>query len=526
MPFAPEWELEKELSKKDNGLWETLSRIKQAAWDILSRPAITWYTDHGKTHSERVARHIFEILKPLHGAERLNAPELFVILAACYLHDIGMWDLRLKEKTPPFKDKTHPYSPQDYDEIRTRHPQRSAEMIGKNAAYLKNPARTIGLHIPTDFTDPIIEVSKAHGSEHFKGCVSKLATNIPTKRGQPFRGPFLAALLLIGDELDLEEVRAQACLDPITSSFADYPPESSLHIYRHHYITAVEILHDLNPARIRLTFQFPQNSLDYGGDMINWVAAKLRRQCRRTQKIFAAQGLGWDVVIAVKRTPDNWGTRKPLPDEAKPHLKEMTSFRKVVNREELVDLLTGYLPGDFDSSQALLICGDGDSDCETLAEWLRDACAVRKEIKSDYLDINSSSETFAPMDIQTKIENLSGPQNSGIFVLSNLHRADIQLQTWALGSEMAGLLRQPGARPMLVVMFADQDLQPGDQAQVIKRDLPAFSEAQVRHHLEEKLGCPDSQLQIAAIGVNPGNHSSRYIVRTMEDYQNTWIVAS
>jgi hypothetical protein len=520
MPIAPAWELERELFEKDNELWDTLSRIKQAAWDILSTPAIPWYTDHGKTHSERVARHIFEILKPLHGAERLTPPELFVLLAACYLHDIGMWDLRLEEKT-------YPYSPQDYEEIRARHPRRSAEMIGENTAYLRNPDRVINLHIPPDMLDAIIAVSESHGSEYFEACVEELATKISTKHGKPFRGPFLAALLLMGDELDLEEVRAQSCLDPIASSLAAYPPESILHIYRHHYITAVEILHDLNPARIHLTFQFPQNSdvFDYDADMINWVAAKLRRQCRRTQKIFAAHGLGWDVVIAVKRTPDNRGTRKPLPPEARPHLKEMTSSRKVVNREEMVTLLKTYLDGGIDSSQALLVCGAGDSDCETLAEWLRAACAVRKEINWDYLDI-SSLETSDPMHIQEKIVNLGDPEKTGIFVLSNLHQADIQLQTWAFGPELTGLLRRSGARPLAVVMFADQDLQPPDQGLIIKTDLPGFTEAQVRHHLEEKLGCPDSQLNIAAIGVNPGHHSSRYIVRTMEDYQNTWIVAS
>jgi hypothetical protein len=74
-----------------------------------------------------------------------------------------------------------------------------------------------------------------------------------------------------------------------------------------------------------------------------------------------------------------------------------------------------------------------------------------------------------------------------------------------LGSELGQFLNQPGTLPVVVVMFADQDLQPGRPAQVIKRNLPGFTQAQVRYHLEEKLGCPHNQLALAEGGLIPQN---------------------
>lgn len=87
-------------------LYDRIIRIKESA-------KTEWLVDLGKNgydHSERLESYLNKLTKDLQDSENINPAEIFVLLAATYMHDIGY---RYEDKTP--------YSP--------GHPQRSRKMI-------------------------------------------------------------------------------------------------------------------------------------------------------------------------------------------------------------------------------------------------------------------------------------------------------------------------------------------------------------------------------------------------------------
>ena len=83
--------MEKRLMELDPGLHRRVSDSLFALRHVLSRYLLYFpeYTDHAETHSMAV----IEYCNNLIGEKRImemNADELYVVLMACYLHDIGM----------------------------------------------------------------------------------------------------------------------------------------------------------------------------------------------------------------------------------------------------------------------------------------------------------------------------------------------------------------------------------------------------------------------------------------------------
>jgi len=206
--------LEQSLRKISPDLWERLNGVKNAVEKVWKTTYLHWYTDHGPQHSRRVIDLIGQILCPLCLDYRfrpendfpLSDYELYILLTACYLHDIGMQDLKVDERS------VDELGPSDWEEIRKRHPQRSFEII-RDRTIKPRPRRTIDLGLAESDADdslmPIALVSKAHGSEYFESAVSELQENVHHPAGKPIRGDLLAALLMMGDEIDLHRSRVR-----------------------------------------------------------------------------------------------------------------------------------------------------------------------------------------------------------------------------------------------------------------------------------------------------------------------------
>ena len=108
------------MSTLDADRRRALANVRAAAARIWSRPLHRYYTDHTVTHSERVIALLDGLTAGMMGTdERLSSSEVFVLLAAAYLHDVGMQDER--------------FAGGDLGEIRARHNERTAEMIGIGA---------------------------------------------------------------------------------------------------------------------------------------------------------------------------------------------------------------------------------------------------------------------------------------------------------------------------------------------------------------------------------------------------------
>ena len=216
------------------------------------------------------------------------------------------------------------------------------------------------------YLTPIALVAMAHGTSYFEGAVAELRALSDSPGNEPLRGPLLAALLLIGDELDLHEDRASFPPEMRRS------PEADLHHYVHHYISRVQVVEGATPQvrRICLTFKFPAGA-DYAAEVEEWVAGKLHKQCNLTSDIIWTSTKGelqWDDKIFVKTTSDAHGVKGELPDESRSVLRGILARTRVVDRDGFIDEVDSFLR--CPEPRRIDIVEEPNSDLECLLDWV------------------------------------------------------------------------------------------------------------------------------------------------------------
>ncbi|MDQ2831569.1 MAG: hypothetical protein M3Y74_21300, partial [Chloroflexota bacterium] len=209
-----------ELNKEGmrNRLGVTIERCRS----IWANQTLRHYTKHGVEHSEHIKRRVDEIVPLI--TPPLSDDELFVLLNlnAIYLHDIGMQHIAstCKGKTVDQLDAD------DYERIREAHNIVSATWIRESVRKPSDAFDALGL-FNDDYLDLIADVSAAHT----KTDIATLSEFVH-RMDSPFRLRLLAALLIIGDELDLSASRVD--LDRLKEM--PISTESKLHWWKHHYV--------------------------------------------------------------------------------------------------------------------------------------------------------------------------------------------------------------------------------------------------------------------------------------------------
>lgn len=102
--------------------FEAMDNIVNASSEIWSLTQIKRFTDHSLKHSERVLDIALRISSGLENG--LNEREMFILVAACYLHDIGMQWGHYCEKSELDGEPL-----EEWDTIRQHHAERSVLMI-------------------------------------------------------------------------------------------------------------------------------------------------------------------------------------------------------------------------------------------------------------------------------------------------------------------------------------------------------------------------------------------------------------
>lgn len=503
--------LENELREHDQQLYNNLQEVKHAARKIFNLKTFPlWFTDHGENHSRHLIYYIYYLIRFLDPT--LSAAELFVLLTSCYLHDIGMWDLRLPAKEAP-------YGLEDYIEIRRRHPQRSAELININSFPEAGSGKLCSLEIPNAYKLAVMLVSKAHGTDFFNACIEELEGH-HIDSGTPFRGPMVAALMLMADELDLTQWRIETLL--AQSPLTDYSPETYLHLFRHHYIRHIKLDSHLGNCCINLSFEFPPHSVDYQNDLTQWVAAKLRRQCALTQPSLQPHGLRWDRVIKYQVQEDKYGIKTPLDEKPFNYLRYLTESRNVVNREALLGKLGHLVQGYFTDSCAMLIYGNKDSDLESIDEWVQSACSWHQIAVIGFKFLKF--ESFDKEDIINKMKSIRSQGKRAVMVLSILPDTDETLKNWLTGDGLLGELHVTDGPPLSVILLFGESpvLLPEDG--FVVETLGPFTKEQIRRHLEDKIGCPhQDQVDDILVALDPAAFPPRLIAQKFREYQRLWL---
>ncbi|MCD4786104.1 MAG: hypothetical protein K8T10_19965 [Candidatus Eremiobacteraeota bacterium] len=231
------------IDKIDNNKGDNIKSLRDFTKRIWDNPRIiTYFTDHGLGHSQRVAKRAVEIIKTHPKKHKsLEEDELFVLLAGIYLHDIGMQcDI---SKFPKIKkiaeemganfnnidlSKKEDYSGYSKDQqyiIRENHHYLSAAYI-KYAWYDKGGD---GLHNKISYSidkfliSDVIDICKFHSKLSIDDCKINFDRKGSNKKRR------VAAILRLADEMDADSKR----VDYKAIESCDIPPKNKRHWYLH-----------------------------------------------------------------------------------------------------------------------------------------------------------------------------------------------------------------------------------------------------------------------------------------------------
>ncbi|MGB2841424.1 MAG: hypothetical protein WBC40_02920 [Halobacteriota archaeon] len=186
-----------------------------------------YYTLHGLDHSNSVIQILEKLIGGLNSEEKLNETEIFCLLSAAYLHDVGMlckYSDDDKNAARKSESKKRPYSVQDL--IRDEHHVRSGR-------YIKEHRKDLQLdHIEAECVRLIVEGHrqiKLESDEYNERAIGLTSVRVR----------LLSALLRLADELDLLPERAPGTLyDLLKNNMPDY---SRIHWLKHYYTSGLLI---------------------------------------------------------------------------------------------------------------------------------------------------------------------------------------------------------------------------------------------------------------------------------------------
>jgi hypothetical protein len=206
-----------------------LNIIEQEAETIWKKGEFyhVYYTLHGLDHSNSVIQILEKLIDGLNSEEKLNETEIFCLLSAAYLHDVGMlckYSDDDKNAARKSELKKRPYSVQDL--IRDEHHIRSGRYIMEHAEGLKLD------HREAEYIRLIVEGHrqiKLESDEYNEKAIGLTSVRVR----------LLSALLRLADELDLLPERAPGTLyDILKNNMPDY---SRIHWLKHYYTSGLLI---------------------------------------------------------------------------------------------------------------------------------------------------------------------------------------------------------------------------------------------------------------------------------------------
>jgi hypothetical protein len=234
-------------------------------------PLLKDYTEHGVKHSERVIKNLNmliersdqSLLTKLH--KKLCDKEIYILIAACYLHDLGMYYEHIhrldcyEEICDKEKEGNFPHI--DFsvrncwggrekaiviEAIRKYHHRISSELV--ESGRIAN-----GREVSINGLDPnlkryVAQVCLGHRLEPSEYEYEQL-NNDEFLGTDKLRLQLLSRLLCISDALDVTRER----VDMDRTAFEYINPESQIHWYKHYYTTGL----DINSDGISLKFNLP-----------------------------------------------------------------------------------------------------------------------------------------------------------------------------------------------------------------------------------------------------------------------------
>jgi len=393
----------------ENALWERLRELDEVrgwpgAWMLKALIARSFFvrhegvitrlhpqlTLHDLRHGEAVACLAAEIgkgarLLDAHNIHALSAEELYYLIAACYLHDVGLAVIHDKEDLAKVDASGKPI----HYVLRQCHHERSKEYVRKHAEELHltgAESRILG------FLCQAHRMSETLGQSPYK--------DYPARFGKRTRIPLLAAVLRVADEMDLDYSRAPEQVRELWDNVGWFDDVSRTHWLKHYYtlasgIESVQTGGEQLMVRPRVTVRIPReaNTEYYKTKLATLIEGHLNQEIASVQGATEAAGFSFGETVMEYVEEEGLSMRFLQPNEV----------------------------------QILLV-----DDNETYASSVRDALKVRYgeiEVASTAMDAVAAI-TLAPHRFHAAIIDLNMPRftkgeseiETGIVLIRNLRK--------------------------------------------------------------------------------------------------------
>jgi hypothetical protein len=327
---------------KNAELKNKLEEIETFVRKVWAAPRLLMgFTDHGPTHSQRVIFHIDSFLGEK--VKSFSQDEAFVLLAACWLHDVAMQDYGLVESKNPDRVYTERLNRSERDLIRKYHAVRVKDILESSAKQVRLlDADRRYLDVPSlgKHTREIAAIAYGHSTKGFSQTCS--IPDRPTGHvdPKPFRYDVLAALILLGDECDLADSRADYLDD---QGLEGLDPVSALHLLKHRYVHSSKILISReNPEHrvLHIDYSWPESQSEVRPLYRRWIEGKLLEQVNLVQPTLAQRlGLEFKASRPISSKTIKAHKVERLPDYVKPFLEAERCRMDLANLEnEYVEL--------------------------------------------------------------------------------------------------------------------------------------------------------------------------------------------
>jgi hypothetical protein len=235
--------------------------------------------------------------------KRLAPTEVFVLLSAAYLHDIGMQNEKFAEG--------------DFDEIRAHHNEQTAEMIYK---IFEDPANAFAIPLARD--PGLVEAVALVAQGHRQVDLNAEGYDPLVQGNETLRLRLLAALLRLGDELDIDYRRA----DLEAMKLMAVPLEAQLRWWICYYVSGVRVLDEY----ITMAYRFPKVRPDYGHLIVPLAEKGIRSALSDLEDILRAHS----VKVALAKPQVRWmRAMQVMPPELEERAKQDEGVKQARRRQ-------------------------------------------------------------------------------------------------------------------------------------------------------------------------------------------------
>jgi hypothetical protein len=293
---------------------------------ILDINLLPHFTDHSVSHSDRMVEYVDKLIEPIqNNSRKITDKELFILYAACYLHDIGMGyekagntrtiaDLELEQDWKDLSEESR----RDY--LRKYHHKISAELVLRSTT---NYDRPINIQLnQEDKPEYIAYLCEAHCMEINSDEYKTLIKHYPN-----IRLPVLSGLLRIADIIDESRRRAE----PAKEKVLDLELPEQIHWWRHYYIE--DVTFDKEARIIWINFDFPKEyKNEYKETIPQLQIPSIENEILNNMKAFNIVGLGWSVQEKILDKP--YQIIEKIPDSVYSEMKKEIHLRKTLEAEK------------------------------------------------------------------------------------------------------------------------------------------------------------------------------------------------